>query len=72
MLDSTACAFCHAPDPDDVLHEEDWPPMAVCGDEEACHARYLRTLRDHEPQGEAVRLFTPAPAQLEGQSFLQL
>jgi hypothetical protein len=26
----------------------------------------------HAPQGEAVRLFTPAPAQLEGQGFWAL
>lgn len=27
---------------------------------------------DREPQGEAVRLFTPAPAQMPGQTALEV
>jgi hypothetical protein len=39
------------------------PPFGIC---DSCRER------EREPQGEAVRLFTPAPAQMPGQTMLEV
>lgn len=39
------CAFCDAPDADDVYREEDCPPAPCCTDEDACHLRVLGATR---------------------------
>lgn len=59
------CTFCGAPDATDVYREELFPDMPCCADENACLERRQRD--DDTPQGETVRLFEPAPAQLPGQ-----
>jgi hypothetical protein len=62
------CSFCGAPDATDVYREELFPDMPCCADEDACYARRLRD--DAAPQGETVRLFEPAPAQMPGQTSM--
>jgi hypothetical protein len=62
------CSFCGAPDATDVYREELFPDMPCCADEDACYARRLRD--DAAPQGETVRLFEPAPAQMPGQTAM--